>query len=413
MDYLRYSLLKTILLLIFIFGCTQVFSQPSQSGTKPNNHPLYISINYGITQYYGNINPGTSPFKDFSKRTATAYGISLEQRITPWLSISGDAYWGSLKSKRDTTDITREYSFDADYLEQSVSFNLSPLAFFEDRPQKWDLFFSVGLGLAHFKGQTITVSSGKIFYEFGDAGKGIGKRQLEGIFIAGGGFKYHINSRFDIILNIKYKVLNIPDLDGFEKYNNHSAYSFFGLGIAYRPSFKLNKRKSKIIDYEVKEVHNYEPFIEDDTAFVNQRTRDSLNAIALQPKVEINRDSTDEITKQNTLVRMGFFPEAIYYNSNSAEIGENEVLKIDKLMGILKNNSSLRVMVMAYAETDGTEVNPTALCKKRAEIVAKIMKDFYFLTPDRIILEYTNERNPEFDKLFKSYKRVIFKPITK
>ncbi|MCB0448934.1 MAG: OmpA family protein [Confluentibacter sp.] len=141
-------------------------------------------------------------------------------------------------------------------------------------------------------------------------------------------------------------------------------------------------------------------------------TDKNLNHIAAIQNVKITQESED---LRSLILKGGFSTTEILFNSGSDQIKQESFPFLEKLGTTLKQDSSLRLLIIGHTDSDGDQVKNMTLSKSRAFAVANYLIDVMGIDKKRLTTQGRGENEPVADNTSESGKaknrRVEFKKI--
>ena len=120
---------------------------------------------------------------------------------------------------------------------------------------------------------------------------------------------------------------------------------------------------------------------------INAQSSEFINCI-------IQNDCVNTDTVYQKLIQNGkFVLKDIYFTNNSKYIIDVSYQKIDTLVTCLKQNETIKVLIIAHTDSDGTEQYNMRVSDKRANVIMKALID-KGISPDRLKAEGCGESQP-------------------
>jgi len=188
---------------------------------------LYINVNGGITQYFGDLNK----FDYYNKKIDLAYGFNLGYQISPVLGVRGQFMNGKLLSERVSKDLKLETSIWDGSLE--ITAGLSDLIFgYKERT--FALYGFGGAGISSFSSRISKLSDGS-FVQANGKGNPPAKAINQFIFPLGLGVSAALAKKVD--LNLEYRdcfLFSDDKLDMYQAIKKDDHYGYASLGLTYK-----------------------------------------------------------------------------------------------------------------------------------------------------------------------------------
>lgn len=157
--------------------------------------------------------------------------------------------------------------------------------------------------------------------------------------------------------------------------NNYGDFTFKNLNA--NESYKINVKTTN--DKKIKDGVLYaakpdgtiiRTFIKSDKGFTYELLPAELNTLARETEEDTQlKIKNFGSSKQSELTVI----ENIYYESNSAEIKAESMVKLDKIIEALKQNTSLKLLISSHTDSNGDDAYNMTLSEKRAQ---KVMEYF-------------------------------------
>lgn len=157
--------------------------------------------------------------------------------------------------------------------------------------------------------------------------------------------------------------------------NNYGDFTFKNLNA--NESYKINVKATN--DKKIKDGVLYaakpdgtiiRTFIKSDKGFTYELLPAELNTLARETEEDTQlKIKNFGSSKQSELTVI----ENIYYESNSAEIKAESMVKLDKIIEALKQNTSLKLLISSHTDSNGDDAYNMTLSEKRAQ---KVMEYF-------------------------------------
>mgnify|MGYP006278767959 CR=1 FL=1 len=256
MENLRYTLKGTTLALL-LFLVPLVFFGQEQGGKANFSKHWYISLNGGISQFWGDIQD-QNPIEKLSDDKFMG-GVTLGHQLSPVFGLRGNMNYGSMYSSK--VDVTPELEADMstmlDYsLQATVSFVNLFSAYNPDR--KFDFYGFTGIGFSNWETELRNKNTGQVLGGNGgsDASNGPLELTTEGFIPVGAGISYDLSDALSLGLEQVWNGVNSNIVDAREGGFDYDIYSNTRLNL----SLNLNElgglgkmvRNFETVDYGAK-----------------------------------------------------------------------------------------------------------------------------------------------------------------
>ena len=121
-------------------------------------------------------------------------------------------------------------------------------------------------------------------------------------------------------------------------------------------------------------------------------------------------DSLQAVIDQIKADQLTFYamPFSVLYDINAWQVSEDEALKVKAVARVLKDNPSVKVLVVGFADYTGSDSYNMKLSEKRANEVKRLLVKKYGIAEDRIQTEYKGKSVAFGDIQYAINRRVSF-----
>lgn len=239
--------------------------------TKIKYNSLYLGLNGGFQQFYGDIHNDIYFPGSFKQGSISWYGgLRVGYQFNQYWGLQGAASYGKLYSENKA----RTNYFDATIIDYQLEafINLTSLFAPKIYDKKWYVYTNVGLGGLHHRTGLYNSSDDSFIQGVGfDVTGEKEKFNFERSFTLGAGFNYRLTKRLDI--GIEINMLK-PGHDGLDaKYVTLSEldrYSHTGLQLNYTFGGNSNAWKWNPMDPELEEIMRRLEDLEENVDTLNQ-----------------------------------------------------------------------------------------------------------------------------------------------
>lgn len=121
-------------------------------------------------------------------------------------------------------------------------------------------------------------------------------------------------------------------------------------------------------------------------------------------------DSLQAVIDQIKADQLNFYamPFSVLYDINAWQVSEDEALKVKAVARVLKDNPSVKVLVVGFADYTGSDSYNMKLSEKRANEVKRLLVKKYGIAEDRIQTEYKGKSVAFGDIQYALNRRVSF-----
>jgi hypothetical protein len=219
----------------------------------------YAGADAGVTLFYGDVSLYNvfPKIKDFKKSFGNGYSFYGGKKFRFGMTAEAQVFKGNLTGEKIADKLYPRY-FRADVLDYSISFkyNLSQELFRASQQRKFfnrlTLFATLGVGQTFFRSRLYKLAVNNQWYlekangysstgidsASGTSGGGL-VTQKKGMISAitlpiGGKLNFKLNSKTDIVFDLRYVTVFSDKVDGWERSWSHSdKYMYLGLGLVY------------------------------------------------------------------------------------------------------------------------------------------------------------------------------------
>ncbi|MCB0804809.1 MAG: outer membrane beta-barrel protein [Bacteroidales bacterium] len=234
-----------LITVIILLLCVRTFAQNENRGFWSG---WSLNLNGGTSLFYGDVeHSDLIPAFSDKNEWSVGYGIMLQKRFNPILSVRGQLFSGSLTGSKKQYN----YWFESEVIETSVNLKADIMNIFRERKnQKTSIYLMAGVGLSHWHSQLKNFQTDEIINENGNdnTGSGLFGRTVEGVIPFGGGFEYNFNENWSANIEVTLRPVNSDKLDAKTGMFEYDFYSYNFIGISYHFRKKQAKEPDLIRD---------------------------------------------------------------------------------------------------------------------------------------------------------------------
>ena len=239
--------MRKLLLILVAFTLSASVASAQEAGKKKAYNKLSISINGGLTTFYGDIQQYTWwPVKDFRSERKGAWGMggNIGWQFNPvWgvnINLMGANLRGTKRHGANTGSPNNYVYFDANTFEYTVNATLNFMnLIYRDKTKlrKFKYYFSFGMGFTSFRSAKFRLGTDELVdrvgYEPGTLTKK--ERTTETVFPLAFGVKYRISKKFDLGLETSIRYSTGDKLDATRGNTGiNDKYGYTSLGLTYK-----------------------------------------------------------------------------------------------------------------------------------------------------------------------------------
>ncbi|MDR1730287.1 MAG: OmpA family protein [Prevotellaceae bacterium] len=305
-------------------------------------------------------------FNGFIERSFNPiWGLGLEYTAIPYYA---------------NTDIDHLNGF-SNELDIYLSINLLNL-FYKTRPQKWGIFFNIGMGMSRYNAKMTNRNNGD---EIRDAyGKPM---DLKGgnawVWPFAGLLEYNFSKHFAVGLKAEYRM---HDKDNFEGYveniregNWNDAFELLTLTLRYKPHFgkEVHVRNYSYGDPDTRELEERLALMEllvaemalQDTCCINNTEKIAWLEAELAKKpdtVVVEKETVKTISEERIRQVFNEALHGIHFETNKADIKPVSYPILDNVVTIMKENPGYMLEIIGHTDNVGAAAFNLDLSRRRA-----------------------------------------------
>ncbi|MFZ4412058.1 MAG: OmpA family protein [Bacteroidales bacterium] len=401
-----------------------------------------VNLNGGASLFWGDLKQyKIFPVTNFENEWNVAYGLVLTKKLNSIFELRGQFIKGNLTGTRRPLGVYFDAQFNSYNINATLNFgNL----FYGDNPcRKLNIYGIAGIGLFDFRAVKKTLGSNTYITSRGYSANGTVKEkmQTETTIPLGIGFKYKLDSRFEINFENIWTVVNSDDVDMSRGGVTYDIISYSSLGLTYKFNFRNNPAvfadcgdnvSSKAKKGSLGDAGNFDKA-------VSNAEKDSLNAKlkmleerinnqdskikelenkANTPPAEINMEALkasiynsilDTLKRYpTTVISAGYLQFSIFFDVNKYDIKADEMKKVASIAERMKSDKSLKLKVVGNADQSGSDIFNKNLSNKRAEQVYNTLINKFGIEKTRLSFEGKGKDDPFSKEHISVNRRVDF-----
>lgn len=236
------------LLLIFVaFTLSVSVASAQEAGKKKSYNKLSLSINGGLTTFYGDIQQYTWwPVKDYRSERKGAWGMggNIGWQFNPVWGVNVNllgAHLRGTKRQGPKSESTNNWAyFDASTFEYTVNATLNFMNLIyrdKTKQRKFKYYFSFGMGFTSFRSAKYRLGTDEVIGTVGYKNYQLEKKEVttETVFPLAFGVKYRISKSFDIGIETSARYTTSDKLDATRGNTGiNDKYGYHNLNLTYK-----------------------------------------------------------------------------------------------------------------------------------------------------------------------------------
>jgi OOP family OmpA-OmpF porin len=399
--------------------------------TKVKYNSLYLGLNGGFQQFYGDIHNDIYFPGSFKQGSISWYGgARLGYQFNQYWGLQGGLSYGKLYSE----DNNRLRYFDASLLDYNLSvlFNMTSLVAPKIYSKKWYVYTSLGFGGLHHRTGLYDSNDDSFVDGIGyDASGSKTKMNFERSYNFGAGFNYRLTEHLDIGIEIDLLHPGFDQLDALPiTLSELDRYSHTGVQVTYTFGNNENAWKWNPMDPELKELTNRLDDLEErmDTAEADiaelkkcKCEMDNLpdddqdgipNEFDLEPNTPANTlvnfqgiaiptmaevDSLNKIIADGGAGGPGAYPEgmaftSIYFALDKSTITAESYKEISRVAMYMKANPNVKIIISGNTDLRASNSYNDALSARRTQAAMDVLVNDFGIDASRLVRENLGEK---------------------
>ncbi len=262
--------------------------------------------------------------------------------------------------------------------------------FYHSRPQKWGIFFNIGMGMTYYNAKTTDKTTGKVALD--PTGKPMDlKGGVSWVWPLAGLVEYNINKHFAVGLKAEYRLHDKDNMEGqtvnIRQGNWNDALELFSLTFRYKPHFgkEYHVRNYSYGDPDTREMEErlaeMEAIIAEmnkpDTCCINNTERiEQLEAeLAKKPDTVVVKETIKTIDEEGIRRIFSEALRGIQFETNKSDIKPISYSILDNVVIIMKENPKYMLDIVGHTDNVGAAAFNLELSRKRALSVRDYLID--------------------------------------